>query len=59
MVNSELTQLKIDKALENFKKAEYQETINILENLEDKNSNFLIYWYLGHAYFRIYNYNYE
>lgn len=57
MVNLELTQLKIDKALENFKKAEYQETIHILENLEDKNSNFLIYWYLGHAYFRIYNYS--
>ncbi len=57
MVNSESTQSQIDKALENFKKAEYQETIHILENLENKNSNFLIYWYLGHAYFRIYNYS--
>ncbi len=56
MINAELTQIKINKALESFKRAEYQDSIHILENLEEKNSNFLICWYLGHSYFRIYDY---
>ena len=49
-------QIEIDKALLNFKNANYQDTINILEKLKNKQSHFLIYWYLGHSYFRIYNY---
>ena len=55
-MNNISLQAEIDKALESFKKAEYQNTINILENLEEKSTNFLICWYLGHSYFRIYNY---
>tara|TARA_A100000164_G_C21938739_1_gene789475 strand:- start:2444 stop:3895 length:1452 start_codon:yes stop_codon:yes gene_type:complete len=56
MVIKETLQSQIDEALNNFKKAKYQDAINILENLDEKNSNFLICWYLGHSYFRIYNY---
>jgi len=56
MINKESIQSKIDKALKSFKIAQYQDAINILENLKEKNSNFLINWYLGHSYFRIYDY---
>ena len=56
MVVKETLQPQIDEALNNFKKAKYHDAINILENLDEKNSNFLICWYLGHSYFRIYNY---
>lgn len=56
MVSADFTQSKIDEALESFKKTKYQNAINILENLKEKNSNFLICWYLGHSYFRIYDY---
>ncbi len=57
MVNKELIQSEINKALESFKKARYQNAIKVLDKLEEKNSNFLICWYLGHSYFRIYNYS--
>jgi tetratricopeptide (TPR) repeat protein len=56
MENKDSIQTNIDEALLNFKKAKYQISIDILENLEEKESNFLICWYLGHSYFRIYNY---
>ena len=56
MENKDSIQPKIDEALLNFKKAKYQISIDILENLEEKETNFLICWYLGHSYFRIYNY---
>ena len=56
MINNEFVKIEIDKALENFKKTNYQNAISILENLKEKNSNFLINWYLGHSYFRIYDY---
>ena len=56
MENKNSIQPHIDEALLNFKKAKYQISIDILENLEEKESNFLICWYLGHSYFRIYNY---
>ena len=49
-------QSQIDEALLNFKKAKYQISIDILENLKEKETNFLICWYLGHSYFRIYDY---
>ena len=54
---NDLNQEQIDKALICFKNAEYKKSINILKNLEKKQSHFLIYWYLGHSYFRIYDYN--
>ena len=57
MENKVLNQSKIDEALLNFKKANYQETIHILENLNEKDANFLICWYLGHSYFKIYDYH--
>ena len=57
MENKDSIQTNIDEALLNFKKAKYQISIDILENLEEKDSNFLICWYLGHSYFRIYNYS--
>ena len=56
MENKNSIQPYIDKALLNFKEAKYQISIDILENLEEKDSNFLICWYLGHSYFRVYNY---
>ncbi len=57
MVNkNESIQVEIDKALSHFKNTDYKESIKILRNLEKKNSHFLIYWYLGHSYFRIYDY---
>ena len=56
MENKDSNHPQVDEALLNFKKAKYQISIDILENLEEKESNFLICWYLGHSYFRIYNY---
>ena len=56
MENKDLIQSKIDEALLNFKKAEYQNAINTLEKLNEKETNFLICWYLGHSYFRVYDY---
>ena len=56
MENKNSIQTHIDKALLNFKKAKYQISIDILESLEEKETNFLICWYLGHSYYRIYNY---
>ncbi len=56
MENKDSIQININEALLNFKKAKYQLSIDILENLHEKESNFLICWYLGHSYFRIYNY---
>ena len=34
MINKKLIQLEINKALESFKKAEYQDAIHILKNIE-------------------------
>ena len=56
MENKDSNHPQVDEALLNFKKAKYQISIDILENLEEKDSNFLICWYLGHSYFRVYNY---
>lgn len=57
MVNNNVSiQEEIDKALLYFKNANYKESIKILRSLEKKNSHFLIYWYLGHSYFRLYDY---
>ena len=55
--NKELFQAEIDNALLNFKNANYHEAINILDNLKKKLSHFIVYWYLGHSYFRIYDYS--
>ena len=55
--NIELFQAEIDSALLNFKNANYHEAINILDNLKKKLSHFIVYWYLGHSYFRIYDYS--
>ena len=55
--NNQLFQDEIDKALLNFKNANYLETINILDKLKKKLSHFIVYWYLGHSYFRIYDYS--
>ena len=52
-----LIQSEIDNALFNFKNANYHEAIKILEKLKKKQTHFIIYWYLGHSYFRIYNYS--
>ena len=55
--NNELFQAEIDNALLNFKNANYHEAINILDKLKEKLSHFIVYWYLGHSYFRIYDYS--
>ena len=55
--NNELFQAEIDSALLNFKNANYHEAINILDKLKTKLSHFIVYWYLGHSYFRIYDYS--
>ena len=57
MISNTLIQSEIDNALSYFKKANYHEAIKILEKLIKKQSHFLIYWYLGHCYFRIYDYS--
>ncbi len=49
-------QRQLDNALSSFKKANYQEAITQLKILGSKYTNFLLYWYLGHSYFRIYDY---
>ena len=56
MANNDLNHSEIDKALIKFKQAKYQDVIQILENIGEKNLNFLVCWYLGHSYFRIYDY---
>ncbi len=55
--NNELFQAEIDDALLKFKNANYHDTIKILENLKKKLSHFIVHWYLGHSYFRIYDYS--
>jgi len=57
MISNTLIQSEIDKALSYFKKANYHDAIEILEKLIKKQSHFIIYWYLGHCYFRIYDYS--
>ena len=57
MSEVQLNQKKIDEALLNFKKTNYNEAIKILKELEKKQSHFLIYWYLGHSYFKISDYS--
>ena len=54
--NNEIFQAEIDKALLNFKNTNYKKSIEILNKLEKKVSHFIVYWYLGHSYFRINNY---
>lgn len=49
-------QNKIDDGLIEFKKANYHLAIKKFNQLLEKSDNFLIYWYLGHSYFRIYDY---
>ncbi len=56
MANNDLNHSEIDKGLMQLKQAKYQDVIQILENIGEKNLNFLAYWYLGHSYFRIYDY---
>ena len=55
--NNELFQSEIDNSLLNFKNANDHETINILDKLKKKLSHFMVYSYLGHSYFRIYDYS--
>jgi tetratricopeptide (TPR) repeat protein len=54
--NNEIFQAEIDKALINFKNTNYKKSIEILNKLEKKKSHFIVYWYLGHSYFRINDY---
>ena len=55
--NNELFQEEIDNALLNFRNANYHKAINILDKLNKKSSHFIVHWYLGHSYFRIYDYS--
>ena len=57
MINDEQFKSEIDKALFHFKNQNYLKSIQILEVLKNKRDHFLIFWYLGHAFFRIHNYN--
>ena len=50
IINSE-----IDKGLNLFSTARYKEAIFHFEKLKDQTNHFLIYWYLGHSYYKIYN----
>ena len=57
MISDQQFKSQIDKALFNFKNQNYLESIQILENLKNKKNHFLIFWYLGHSFFRLHNYN--
>ena len=57
MISDEQFKSKIDEALFNFKNQNYLKSIQILENLKSKRNHFLIFWYLGHSFFKIHNYN--
>jgi hypothetical protein len=49
-------QKRLDEALLSFKKANYREAIIKFKTLEVEFTHFLVNWYLGHSYFRIYDY---
>ena len=57
MINDEQFKSEIDKALFHFKNQNYLKSIQILEVLKNKRDHFLTFWYLGHSFFRIHNYN--
>jgi tetratricopeptide (TPR) repeat protein len=46
---------EIEKGINLFSAAKYEETIIHFEKLKKETNNFLIYWYLGHTYYKIYN----
>ena len=55
-ISDEQLKSEIDKALFNFKNENYLKSIQILEELKNKKDHFLIFWYLGHSFFRVHNY---
>ncbi len=57
MINDEQFKSEMDKALFHFKNQNYLKSIQILEVLKNKRDHFLIFWYLGHSFFRVHNYN--
>ncbi len=50
-------ELKLEEALNSYKAAHYQEAVEKLKYLEINNNQFLVNWYLGHAYFKLFEYN--
>ena len=47
---------KLDEALNLFKKANYQEALEKFKKIKLNNNNFLINWYLGHTYYKLFKY---
>ncbi len=47
---------KLEEALNAFKKTNYQEALKSLKKLKLTNNDFLINWYLGHTYFKLFEY---
>ena len=45
---------KLEEALNAFKKTNYQEALKSLKKLKLTNNDFLINWYLGHTYFKLF-----
>ena len=49
-------QVKLDLALDKFKKTRYSEALIDFKNLSKKLNHFLVYWYLGHTANRLNDY---
>ena len=47
---------KLEEALNFFKTANYQKALERFKQLKVNNNDFLIYWYLGHTYFKLFEY---
>jgi len=50
-------ELKLKEALNFYETANYQEALEKLKYLKINNDYFLIHWYLGHTYFKLFEYN--
>ena len=57
MISDEQFKSEINEALFHFKNQNYLKSIKILEVLKNKRDHFLIFWYLGHSFFRVHNYD--
>ena len=49
-------ELKFKEALNFFETAKYQEALEKFKKIKLNNNNFLINWYLGHTYYKLFKY---
>ena len=50
-------ELKLEEALNSYQTANYQDALEKLKYLKINNDHFLINWYLGHTYFKLFEYD--